>query len=158
MSKHGEIIRYVAGMGHQSPLFRGKRGVRYRSELRGFTRAVWNRIRIPGNISSRESTISQRKAVWRRALLSLPSPPTCILYPDDYSYLELVDRKTRFVIPQDISLVSTMVFIFQSCCVQTRPTDKMLGNRQSVDIKLIERIEQPDMDEEEHIIIKVRFN
>ena len=63
-----EIIRYVAGMGHRKIAFihGEERGSLHRSELRGFTRAVWNRgFEFPRNISSRESTISQRKAVWR---------------------------------------------------------------------------------------------
>ena len=105
-----ELVRYVHGMGHRKLAFlHGESTPVTESRLTGFRQTCQELgITVP------ESCIipcvyhdPHRCAEATRQLLSLPDRPTCILFPDDYSYLGGVQELMRagLRIPQDISVV-----------------------------------------------------
>jgi len=157
-----EIIRYVAGMGHRKIAFihGEERGFVTQERIAGFYKGCMEQgIRIPEEyIFKGKYHQPKESGLATRALLSLPSPPTCILYPDDYSYLGGLSEieKHGLSVPQDISAVG-----YDGIHLSELLRPKLTTYRQNAEeigkvsvIKLIERIEQPDMDKEEHIIIK----
>jgi len=58
-----------------------------------------------------------------KQLLSLPDPPTCIIYPDDYSYLGglRVFEKRGLTVPDDISVVGSTVSTLSRICGRGLP-------------------------------------
>ncbi len=103
-----EIVHYLHGMGHERIAFiHGQMGQVTQERLAGFVRGCRDcGITVPedyirqGHFRTPPSSGDQT-----RALLALPKPPTCILYPDDVSYLggmaEIERQGLR--IPEDIS-------------------------------------------------------
>ena len=105
-----ELVRYVYGKGHRKIAFlHGENTTVTRNRLTGFYRACEALgLEIPAEYI-RECVYHDpdRCAGATREILELPDPPTCILFPDDFSYiggLNVLNEKGLRV-PEDISVV-----------------------------------------------------
>ena len=105
-----ELVRYVHQKGHRRIAFlHGERTTVTHNRLTGFHRACAELgLEIP-NEYIRECVYHDpdRCAHATRELLELPEPPTCIIFPDDFSYiggLNVLNEKGLRV-PEDISAV-----------------------------------------------------
>ncbi len=157
-----EIIRYAAGMGHRKIAFiHGEEGRTVtQKRIEGFYKGCMESgIRAPEEYvieakyhNPKESGLATGK------LLSLPSPPTCILYPDDYSYLGGLSEieKHGLSIPEDISAIG-YDGIYLSALLRPQLTtyrqDAEATGKAAVE-KLIEQIGQPGANSDEQIFIK----
>lgn len=157
-----EIIRYAAGMGHRKIAFiHGEEGRTVtQKRIEGFYKGCMESgIRAPEEYvieakyhNPKESGLATGK------LLSLPSPPTCILYPDDYSYLGGLSEieKHGLSIPEDISAIG-----YDGIYLSTLLRPQLTTYRQDAEAtgkaaveKLIEQIGQPGANSDEQIFIK----
>lgn len=157
-----DIIRYVVGMGHRKIAFihGEERGFVTQERIAGFYKGCMEMgIRTPEEyIVKGKYHQPKESGLATRAFLSLPSPPTCILYPDDYSYLGGLSEieKHGLSVPKDISAVG-----YDGIYLSTLLRPKLTTYRQDAEnigkeavIKLIEQIEQPGKNQDEQIIIK----
>lgn len=104
----GAIVRYLYGLGHRRiAMIHGEDGDVTRMRLGGFYRACREcGIQVPDEyvISARFQEPKDSGQATRK-LLALKDRPTCILYPDDISYLGGLTEIERqgLSIPEDIS-------------------------------------------------------
>lgn len=104
------LVRYVYGKGHRKIAFlHGERTTVTFNRLTGFYRACEELgLEIPEEYI-RECVYHDpsRCAQATRELLELPDRPTCIIFPDDYSYIGGMNTITEMGlrIPEDISAV-----------------------------------------------------
>ena len=104
------LVRYVHSMGHRRIAFiHGQRTAVTENRLIGFYRACEEL-----GIEVREEYIKESSyhdaescGAVTQELLKLPEPPTCILFPDDYSYVGGMNAigQMGLRIPEDISAV-----------------------------------------------------
>ena len=105
-----ELVRYVYSKGHRKIAFlHGERTTVTRNRLTGFYRACEALgLEIPEEYI-RECVYHDpdRCAKETRALMALPDRPSCILFPDDYSYIGGLNvlNELGLRIPEDISAV-----------------------------------------------------
>ena len=105
-----ELVRYVYSKGHRKIAFlHGERTTVTQNRLIGFYRACEELgLEIPEEYV-RECVYHDpdRCAQETRALMALPDRPTCILFPDDFSYIGGMNALTEMGmrIPEDISAV-----------------------------------------------------
>lgn len=104
----GDLTRYALSMGHRRiALIHGEESFVTRTRIDSFLdQCAMGGVRVSGEYlreAAYHDPESARKAT--EELLSLPQPPTCIFYPDDFAYIggmnELDRRGLR--IPADIS-------------------------------------------------------
>ncbi len=157
-----EIIRFAAGMGHRKIAFiHGEKGRTVtQKRIEGFYKGCMEMgIKTPEEYviegkyhNPEESSLATGK------LLSLPTPPTCILYPDDYSYLGGLSEieKRGLSVPDDISAVG-----YDGIYLSTLLRPQLTTYRQDVGAignaavaNLIKRIEQPGVYGDEQITVK----
>lgn len=104
-----ELVHYVYKKGHRKIAFlHGERTSVTENRLTGFYRACEELgLKIPPEYI-RECTYHDpsRCALVTRELLNLPEKPTCILFPDDYSYIGGLNvlNEAGLRIPEDISV------------------------------------------------------
>lgn len=104
------LTRYVQSMGHRRIAFiHGERTAVTENRLIGFYRACEELgIEVPEEYI-KESLYHDAASCARatRELLDLPEPPTCILFPDDFSYVGGMNviKDMGLRIPEDISAV-----------------------------------------------------
>ena len=104
------LVRYVYEKGHRKIAFlHGERTSVTENRLTGFYRACEDLgLEVPPEYI-RECTYHDpsRCALVTRELLNLPEKPTCILFPDDYSYIGGLNvlNEAGLRIPEDISAV-----------------------------------------------------
>lgn len=105
-----ELVRYVYGKGHRKIAFlHGERTTVTHNRLTGFHRACEELgLEIPPEYI-RECVYHDpdRCAQATRELLALPQRPTCIIFPDDFSYIGGLNvlNEAGLRIPEDISAV-----------------------------------------------------
>lgn len=104
-----EIVRYVYGRGHRKIAFlHGERTAVTENRLIGFYRTCEELgLEIPAEyIRACAYHDPDCSAQATRELLDLPDPPSCIIYPDDYSYIGGMNvlREMNLRIPEDISV------------------------------------------------------
>lgn len=105
-----ELVRYIYRKGHRKIAFlHGERTTVTENRLTGFYRACEELgLEIPEEYV-RESVYHDPDccAQATRALLDLPERPTCIIFPDDYSYIGGLNVLTEagLKVPEDISAV-----------------------------------------------------
>lgn len=157
-----EILQYVVSQGHRKIAF-----------IHGEDNSIVTQKRISGfykgcmelGIQTSEEYVvkanyhsPEASGLATRTLLSLPSPPTCILYPDDFSYLGGLSEieKHGLSVPEDISAVG-----YDGIYLSTFLRPRLTTYRQDVQTigkmavaKLIEQIENPGKRQEEHIAVK----
>lgn len=103
-----ELVRYAYSMGHRRIAYiHGERTAVTENRLTGFYRACDELgLDIPEDYI-RESRYHDADGCARvtRELLSLPQRPTCILFPDDYSYIGGMNaiNELGLRIPEDVS-------------------------------------------------------
>ena len=105
-----ELVRYVAGKGHKKlALIHGEMTTVTRSRLTGFHRACEELGIVVPDSRIREGFFHDPEGCRRitREILESPDRPTCIFFPDDYSYIggynAIMEAGLR--IPEDISAV-----------------------------------------------------
>ena len=105
-----ELVRYVHSRGHRKIAFlHGERTTVTQNRLTGFYRACEAlNLEIPEEYI-RECVYHDpdRCAAATRELLNLPERPTCIIFPDDFSYIGGMNvlNEMGLRIPEDISVV-----------------------------------------------------
>ncbi|MBQ2855255.1 MAG: LacI family DNA-binding transcriptional regulator [Oscillospiraceae bacterium] len=105
-----ELVRYVHGKGHRKIAFlHGERTTVTHNRLTGFYRACEALgLDIPEEYI-RECVYHDpdRTAQATRELLALPDRPTCIIFPDDFSYIGGLNVLNEYGlrVPEDISVV-----------------------------------------------------
>ena len=105
-----ELVHYVYGKGHRKIAFlHGERTTVTENRLTGFYRACEELgLEIP-DCYVRECVYHDPDCCARvtRELLELPDRPTCILFPDDYSYIGGLNvlNEAGLKVPEDISAV-----------------------------------------------------
>ena len=157
-----EIIHYVVGKGHRKIAYihGQENGFITQKRIAGFYKCCMELgIRIPEEyIIQGKYHNPEESAIATEKLLSLPEPPTCIIYPDDYSYLGglRVIEKRGLSIPDDISAVG-----FDGIRLSTHLRPRLATYRQDAEmmgrqavIKLIEQIERPGGKHEELVYIE----
>lgn len=105
-----ELVHYVYKMGHRKIAFlHGERTTVTQNRLVGFYRACEELgLDVPEEyVRECAYHVPDRSAQETRELLALPNPPTCILFPDDYSYIGGLNtlNEMGLRIPEDISAV-----------------------------------------------------
>ncbi|VEU81107.1 LacI family DNA-binding transcriptional regulator [Haploplasma axanthum] len=105
-----EIVKHVYEMGHRRIAFiHGEDTDVTRQRLASFYKACEELdINVPIEyIRSAEYHIPKYSGIATRELLEMENRPTCIIYPDDYSYMGGLTEieKHGFKIPEDISVV-----------------------------------------------------
>lgn len=105
-----ELVRYVYGKGHRKIAFlHGERITVTHNRLAGFHRACEALgLEIPTEyIRECAYRDPDRCAQTTRELLALPERPTCIIYPDDFSYIGGLNalNEAGLRVPEDISAV-----------------------------------------------------
>lgn len=104
------LVRYAYVNGHRKLAFiHGERTTVTENRLTGFYRAC-DALGIPmDSILVRESRYhdAERCAQITKELMGLPEKPTCIFFPDDYSYIGGMNalREMSLRIPEDISVM-----------------------------------------------------
>lgn len=157
-----EILRHVADKGHRKIAF-----------IHGQDSSIVTQKRIGGfykgcmevGIQTSEEYVVRAKyhspedsGLATKTLLSLPSPPTCILYPDDFSYLGGLAEieKHGLSVPDDVSVVGydgIYLSKFLRPQLTTYRQDVKTIGKVAVE-KLIEQIKHPGKRHDEHITIK----
>ena len=105
-----ELVHHLHDLGHRRIAFiHGEGGQITQERIAGFYRGCQDcNITVPPEYICaghfRDPAMAEEKT---RALLSLPNPPTCILYPDDICYLggRQAAAELGLTIPQDVSCV-----------------------------------------------------
>lgn len=105
-----ELVRYVYSMGHRKIAYiHGEDTAVTRQRVASFCRTCKELgVEVPeGYLIPSIYTDPDAAAAHTGKLLDLPDPPTCILYPDDISYIGGMNEieKRGLSIPQDISAV-----------------------------------------------------
>ncbi len=105
-----DLVQYVHSMGHRRIAFiHGEQTAVTRTRLAAFFRTC-GQLGVPvpkGYVIEGVYHDPDFAAVATERLLNMPEPPTCILYPDDISYmggLEAAERR-GLSIPEDVSAV-----------------------------------------------------
>lgn len=104
------LVRYVHSMGHRRIAFiHGEQTAVTENRLSGFYRACEALgITVPEEYVRPSSYHDSEQCAQRtRELLALPERPTCILFPDDFSYLGGLQaiQEAGLSVPEDISAV-----------------------------------------------------
>ncbi len=156
-----DIIEYVASKGHKRIAF-------IHGELTSVTqnrvRSFYHACREYG-IEIREDMIKEGtyhvpkvSAIATQELLDMPNPPTCIIYPDDYSLLGgmTVITKRGLKIPDDISVVGYDGILLSRLMRPEFTT--YVQNAKEIGIsaakKVIEIIENPETSKPEILTVK----
>lgn len=105
-----ELVRHVYAMGHRQIAFiHGERTAVTESRLTSFYRTCAELGLEVGDTYVREGVYHDPKTCARitKELLALSPRPTCILFPDDFSYLggQNAIQEANLSIPEDISVV-----------------------------------------------------
>ncbi len=104
-----DLMEYIYSMGHRRIAYiHGDRTAVTASRLSSFYRTAERLgLQIP-DIYVREAAYRNTQIAYRetRALLELPVPPTCILYPDDFAAFGGINsiREMGLRIPEDVSV------------------------------------------------------
>lgn len=103
----------------------------------------------------------QKTAFETEELLRLPTPPSCILFPDDYAAIGGMNilRARGLIIPEDISVAGYdgihIVSQFQPRLTTVQQNTVEIGRTAAE--KLIQYIENPDAKREESIVVKTNL-
>lgn len=105
-----ELVRHVCRLGHRKIAFlHGENTTVTQNRLTGFYRVCEElELSVPeGYIRECVYHDPDRCAQATRELLALPDPPSCILFPDDYSYIGGLNvlNEMGLRVPEDISAV-----------------------------------------------------
>ena len=144
------LVRYVASRGHRRlALIHGEKTTVTVNRLTGFHRACEELgIRVP-DAWIREGVFHDPASCYKitKEILSLPERPSCIFFPDDYSFIGGYNaiRKAGLHIPEDISAVGYDGIPLSRIIspVLTTWQQDTVGLGRTAAAKLIELIERP---------------
>ena len=146
----GELVRYVAAKGHRRiAIIHGELTSVTQNRLTGFHRACEELgIEVP-EMWIREGVYHDPESCCKitRELLSLPERPTCIFFPDDYSWIGGMNaiHEAGLEVPKDISAVGydgiPLSRIVSPVLTTWRQDTEKLGTTAAD--RLIEQIEHP---------------
>ena len=144
------LVRYVAGKGHRRLAFiHGEKTTVTDGRMTGFFRACEGiGIEVPEEYI-REGAFHDTKSCYEatKALLALPNRPTCIFFPDDFSYIGGYNaiREAGLRIPEDVSAVGydgiRLAEVMDPALTTWRQNTEELGREAAS--RLIELIERP---------------
>ncbi|MBO5999313.1 MAG: LacI family DNA-binding transcriptional regulator [Lachnospiraceae bacterium] len=144
------LVRYAAGMGHKRIAFlHGESTSVSENRVRGFYSACEEsgiKARPEYLIESRYHDAQQCYENTKR-LLSLEEPPTCIIFPDDYSSIGGINaiREAGLSVPEDVSVMGYdgigYAEVMNPSLTTYRQNTEALGRTAAA--KLIELIEKP---------------
>lgn len=105
-----DLVTYIYSMGHRKIAFiHGDDTAVTRQRVASFCRTCKDLgIKVPDEYLVSSLYLNPKAAsMFTRRLLSLPDPPTCIIYPDDISYIGGMNEieKMGLSIPEDVSAV-----------------------------------------------------
>lgn len=154
------IIEYAYEMGHREfGIIHGELTKVTEKRLKGITEFCKEQgIEIPvGNIKAAKFHDSQTTYFATQELLRLPVRPTCIIFPDDYSYIGGLNaiHDAGLSIPGDISTIGydgIELSRIVSPRLVTYYQDTAKIGRLAVE-KLIERIDNPDAERKETVMV-----
>lgn len=145
-----QIVRYLHEKGHERIAFiHGELGQVTQDRIAGFYRGCRAcGIEVPNEyIRAAKFRMPYVSADVTRELLALPNPPTCILYPDDVSYLGGMAEieKQGLSIPEDISCFGfdgvSMSRLLRPCLTTYYQDAEQMGVRAAQEV--IAAIEDP---------------
>ncbi len=158
------LVRYVYGMGHRRIAYiHGNQTAVTERRMTGFYRACEELgVKVPNEYIGEckyHEPMSCHEAT--KKLLALPERPTCILFPDDYSYIggSNAIQEAGLRIPEDISAVG-YDGIHMANMVSPKLTTWQQNTTEIGRIaasQLVERIEHPRTTLPEHIEVQGRL-
>lgn len=155
------LVHYIYGKGHRRIAYiHGNPTAVTENRLMGFYRACESlELTIPGEYVAEceyHEPVSCRRATEK--LLSLPTPPSCILFSDDYSYIGGINaiNEAGLRIPEDISVAGYdgihMAMMVSPKLTTWQQNTTELGRIAAAN--LIERIEHPRTALPQHIVVQ----
>lgn len=160
-----ELTEYAIKQGHKKIAYIHGEGVKKvtKERIASFYSALEKHgIKIPDAYVQASSYLnSERAELLTQKLLSLPNPPTCILYPDDYSAFGGVNavRAMNLSVPEDVSVAGydgTDLAMMLSPKLTTIAQDaEGMGSKAASE--LITSIEHPKSAYIKHIVIDGRL-
>lgn len=144
------LVRYAVSMGHRKIAFiHGELTTVTQNRLTGFYRACEEAGLTISEDYVRESPYHDTESCYRvtKELLALPDRPTCILFPDDFSYLGGLKaiQEAGLKVPDDISVMG-----YDGIHLSRVISPRLTTYRQDTDAlgrtataRLIEQIESP---------------
>ncbi len=156
----GKIVRHVCGFGHTRIAYiHGEETSVSQKRLAGFFKTCEEFGVIPPPEYIKSALYHDPKSSWvaTNELLALENPPTCILYPDDFSFIGGMNavEKRGLKIPADISVVG-YDGIPLSQALRPRLTTLKQNTRELgrlAAIKLVQAITEPKTTFPEQIIV-----
>lgn len=155
------LVQYVYGRGHRKIAYiHGEGTTVTKGRLAAFRKTCEDLgVTIPKEYI-RESTFRNVEGAYKQTneLLDLPNPPTCILYPDDFSCFGGINAiyERGLKIPEDISIAGYDGLALAKCfrppiTTIVQDTEKIGSNAAR---KLIDQIEKPETTLIEMIVIQ----
>ncbi len=147
-----DIVEYVYGMGHRRIAFiHGEDTSVTRKRLASFHKACMDRgIEVPDDyIKAGMYHDPKSSGLATRELLTAQNHPTCILYPDDFSFLGGMSELERqgLKVPDDISVIGYDGILLSQALrprlTTFRQDSEGIGRRAAA--KLVDEIENPKM-------------
>ena len=155
------LVRYAVGMGHRRLAFiHGERTVVTESRLTGFYRACEELdIHVPDEMV-RQGSFHDTENCCRitKELLAMPERPTCIFFPDDFSYIGGFNAITEagLRVPEDVSAVGydgiNLSRVISPALTTWRQNTEELGRVAAA--RLIKQIENPRTTVADRVIVK----
>lgn len=163
-----DLVTYIYEKGHRKIAYIHGEGVRYvgttKERVDSFRQTMTGLgLRVPEEYIKKGRYLDFRKAGQLTAeLLDLPVPPTCILYPNDFSALGGIGEinKRKLAIPDDISIagydgIPLAKALTPELTTLEQDLDKM-GD--AIAQNIVELIENPAKAEPKRVIIKGRVS
>ena len=155
-----DLVSYIIKKGHKKIAYiYGDNSTVTKNRLAAFYKMMeQNHINVPDEYVKKSYYRNLEFArIYTDQLLALNNPPTCIIYPDDYSAVGGIShiKKMGLSVPEDISVAGfDGIFIAEQLepKLTTVYQDTLLLGRRSAE-KLIELIEKPKYSLIEHITI-----
>lgn len=155
-----DLVRYAYDMGHRRVAYiHGADSSVTRERIRGFYRAAEDLgLRVPDEyVDECEYRDLAHAAECTEKMLDLPDPPSCILYPDDFTAIGGINviKGRGLKIPDDMSVVgydgTSYGMLMEPQLTTLRQDTEQLGRLATE--KLIELIEKPKTTLKEHIVV-----
>lgn len=153
-----ELVRHVYGKGHRKIAYlHGEKSTVTQNRLGGFRKACQELgLEIPEEYV-RECVYHDPDCCARetRALLELPERPTCIIFPDDFSYIGGLNvlREQGLRVPEDISAVGYDGIHLARVMRLTTYSQNVAGIGKTAAERLIGLIEHPKTTTIERILV-----
>ena len=159
-----ELVEYICSMGHERVAYiHGADSSVSRNRISSFYRTMAKRgVNVPDacvcEAQYRDTEATRRLTL---ELLDLPKPPTCIIYPDDFSALGGINaiRERGLSIPDDISIAGYDGILLSHVLEPKLTTifQDTAGIGKTAADRLIQEIEHPRTSLIEYVVVKGRL-